>query len=216
MAKRFTDTDKWGKAWFRKLSPKMKCAWEFLRDNCDMAGAWDIDLDSLEFHIGERIEITDILKAFEGRVVQLGNDKLFLVTFVTFQYGELSNECKPHKAVLTRLKKLRVLKGYPKGIHTNKDKDKDKDKDKERLLNLIYEKYPRKEGKSRAFKTLHNLNDEELTLLDKAVTNYATKAASEKTEAKFIKQFSTFANEWRDWIDYKPTAKPVNQERWSV
>ena len=69
---------------------------------------------------------------------------------------------------------------------------------------MLYEMYPRKEGKARGFKTLANLTSEEILLLKVAVGNYNAKCAREKTELKFIKLFSTFANEWRDWVDYKP------------
>ena len=55
VAKRFVDTVLGRKAWFRKLSPRLKCAWRFLTEECDQVGIWSIDLDSMEFHIGIQV-----------------------------------------------------------------------------------------------------------------------------------------------------------------
>jgi hypothetical protein len=144
MAKRFVDTGLGRKAWFRTLSPVMKCAWRFLTEECDCAGAWSIDRAAMEFHIGAPVDL-DALRAAvnadgEVRLVRLGRDKLFLPGFVAFQYGELSPACKPHVPVLKRLAELGIVdnslpfdenaKGYPKGFQTLKEKEKDKDKEK--------------------------------------------------------------------------------------
>ena len=51
MAKRLSATEKWDKAWFRKLPPKYKCFWEYLRDKCDLIGLWEIDYEAASFHI---------------------------------------------------------------------------------------------------------------------------------------------------------------------
>lgn len=214
MAKRFTDTDKWGKAWYRKLSPKMKCAWEFLTTNCDVAGLWDIDIDTFEFHVGERVTLNEILAAFGDRVCVL-EDKLFLPDFVPFQYGALSEDCKPHKPVIQRLKKLNLLKGYQKGFETLEDKEQDKeqlkekDKVKERDENKtfdfesVYNSYPKKVGKSKGLKickTQIKTTDDYQNLIS-AVSSYTVHCKEKITDPKYIKQFDTFMSSWRDWID---------------
>ena len=48
MAKRFTDTDKWKKKWFRELKPISKCFWSYLLDNCNHAGIWEVDISLAE------------------------------------------------------------------------------------------------------------------------------------------------------------------------
>lgn len=136
VAKRFADTNLTRKAWFRQLPPVLKCAWRFLTDECDNSGAWSIDQDAMEFYVGERVDLDQLLYAVntddEIRLVRLGKDKLFLVGFIRFQYGQLSEACKPHKPIIQRLTDLGLwssyLKGFPKGFETLQDK---KGKEKE-------------------------------------------------------------------------------------
>ena len=45
MACRFTITDKWADKWYRKLSIEGKVLFQYLCDNCDIAGFWEIDLE---------------------------------------------------------------------------------------------------------------------------------------------------------------------------
>lgn len=111
MAKRFTDTEKWRKAWFRKLKPKLKCAWLYLCDSCDYAGIWNIDLDSLSFHVGAKITIDELLANFE---VQLFDEnKLFLKSFVEFQQGQLKENNPIHKHIAQILLKSGVCNPGP-------------------------------------------------------------------------------------------------------
>lgn len=136
--KRFTETLKWADPWFRKLPPHLKCLWLYLCDSCDGAGVIDLDLDLVSFQIGHQVEKSD-MEAFSGRVEWLESGKLWVRKFISFQYGKLSSECKPHAAVLALVKSHglnqdeneRVSKGYPKGIHTLQEKEKDKDKETE-------------------------------------------------------------------------------------
>jgi hypothetical protein len=71
-------------------------------------------------------------------------------------------------------------------------------------LDLIYKtKYPRKEGKARGMiKLMREIQTpDDLTLFDKAVSNFAAHHKRMGTQAQYLKHFSTFAAEWRDWID---------------
>lgn len=133
--KRFTETTKWDDPWFRKLSPKLKCLWQFIVDRCDPAGVIDIDCDLAGFQIGTKISEKDI-RDLGGRVEKLDCGKWWVVRFVAFQYGKLSEDCKAHGPVFASLDayslKDRVSKGYAKGIHTLKDKDTDKDEDQDK------------------------------------------------------------------------------------
>lgn len=129
MAKRFTDTGKWDKAWFRVLDAKWKCVWIFLCDRCDHAGVWDIDEAAFDHFIGQRISIPDVLQQFGDRVQLVGKEKLLVVGFLDFQYGTLNPENRVHASVLTRLAKLQI-KGLARALQGSKDKDKEKDKDK--------------------------------------------------------------------------------------
>lgn len=130
--KRFTETTKWDDPWFRKLSPKLKCLWQYICDRCDGAGVIDLDIELASFQIGTKISEDD-MRELSGRVEHLACGKWWVVRFVPFQYGKLSAECKAHAPVIASLTAYglteRVSKGYPKGINTLQEKEKDKEKD---------------------------------------------------------------------------------------
>jgi hypothetical protein len=142
MAKRFTGTDKWDKAWFRKLSPRHKALWEYLRDKCDQAGVWEIDFESASHYIND---VTDIIEAdlrvFGDRIEKFRNNKIWIVDFVEYQCGELSEKCAAHKPIFKLLKKYglldRVLNRVyntlqEKEIEIEGEKEIEKDQDKEK------------------------------------------------------------------------------------
>ncbi|MEN0058915.1 MAG: hypothetical protein AAGB31_08775 [Bdellovibrio sp.] len=69
---------------------------------------------------------------------------------------------------------------------------------------IIYKKhYPRKVGRSdgldKASKDLKT--EQDLVDFESAIVRYATDCATKKTEAKYIKHFSTFVSTWRDWLE---------------
>lgn len=142
MAKRFTDTRKWDEAWYRKLSPRLKCAWDFLGDRCDHAGVWDIDIDSMGFHVGESVTLNEILDTF--KVKPLDGNKLQIEGFIEFQYGVAPADLNPanrvHRSVLQRLERLAPSKPLISPLDGAKDKDKDKDKDKEKDKEALEQK----------------------------------------------------------------------------
>lgn len=211
MAKRFTDTDKWKKQWYRELGSLRRDVLNYLWDNCDFAGAWEIDIGALSFYIGHPVVLEDILSWFNGRILLVDTDKIFIPSFIEFQYGELSDQCKPHISVIKRLKKLTLWEGYTKGTHTLKDKDKEKDKEKEKRKGLIskldclplYESYPRKIGKKKGLEICEKVvkTEADFQRVRTAISNYRDHCAREGTEPKFIKHFSTFMNSWEDWLE---------------
>ncbi len=78
----------------------------------------------------------------------------------------------------------------------------------------VYEKYPRKVGKKRGLTTLKStIKTPELLLAAcQAVDNYKSYLEQSKTEPQFIKHFSTFANEWTDWLDAS-TGKVIGYDK---
>lgn len=132
MAKRFTDTNKWDRAWFRKLSPSMKCAWVYLCDKCDHAGIWTADFESMSFHVGEPITQEMCLTSFADKIRAVGSDKFVLQSFIDFQYGTLNPENRVHQSVISRLQKEGANKDLISPLEGAKDKDKDKDKEKDK------------------------------------------------------------------------------------
>lgn len=138
MAKRFCDTEIWQKEWFQELSLKQKVLLKYIFENCDAAGIWEINFRLASFIIGETISKDDIL-AINSKKKQfdfLSDSKIFVIDFIKFQYGVLSENCKPHKSIIEKLKNYglyqRVSEGYTKGIQTLEEKEQEQDKEKEK------------------------------------------------------------------------------------
>lgn len=136
MAKRFFDSDKFDKIWYRKLTPSMKCLWELMLCKCDIAGVWRPDWDLVSFLIGKKIDPVAALMAMGKQIDVLPCGKWWITDFIFFQYGKLSEASRPHIAVISILKKhnlyQRVLEGFTNPLDTLKDKDKDKDQDQDK------------------------------------------------------------------------------------
>lgn len=76
---------------------------------------------------------------------------------------------------------------------------------------LVYQKYPRKQGKAEAMARLPKIIKTQQDYDDFccAVVNYAIEQDRLKTEMQHIKHFSSFVGTeavqpWRDWVDYNP------------
>lgn len=144
MAKRFVDTDLWQKEWFQDLSIENKLLLKYIFENCDCAGVWNSNLRLASFILGYPYTIDDIhrINKQKEQFEILSNGDIFVIDFIKFQYGTLSENCKPHKPVIEKLKKYnlfeRVLKGYRKGFETLEEKEqeqyKEKEQEKERKL----------------------------------------------------------------------------------
>lgn len=157
MSKRFTETDKWRDAWFRKLTPVQKCLWAYLCDNCDQAGVIDLDLELAAFQIGTELTQDD-LAPFCRQVRRLANGKLLIRGFVRFQYGHPSPDCKPHKPVFACLQRHGLAiedlsESLSKPIGNPSDtfqvgfeslQEKEKGKDKEKVKDTEKESLPTK------------------------------------------------------------------------
>ena len=105
MSKRFTDSEKFRDVWYRKLTPTLKCFWEYLLSECDNAGLIDIDLESASFHIGAEVTKDDLMITFANRVIKLYDGKYFIPKFIEFQQGELNPQNNAHKPIIEKLKK---------------------------------------------------------------------------------------------------------------
>lgn len=130
MAKRFTDTEKFKDKWYRRLTPVLKCLWEYLISECNHAGVLEIDLEAMSFHIGAEISLKD-LKNFDDRIFFISDDLIFIPKFISFQYGELNPENKVHRSVLDILNKYNLDPSKPLASTLLGTKDKDKESVKE-------------------------------------------------------------------------------------
>lgn len=140
MAKRFTDTEKYKKAFVRSLPGPYKLLWDYLYHDCDHAGVWHKDFDVAQIRIGKDMQIAEeeALRLFnegEERVrILRGGEKWFVIPFIEFQYGVLNPQNRLHGSVLSVLKRHGIenlvkalgspFQGASKGA---KDKDKDKE-----------------------------------------------------------------------------------------
>lgn len=131
--KRFTETAKWSKEWFQELSPKHKCLWLFLCDHVDAAGVWDTNYKEATFRVGVTIKAEDF-KELGGRARLLLSGKWLLVSFIDFQYGTLSRDCKAHIPVFKTIEKHRLSIAYAKGIHTLQETETETEEDRRRRL----------------------------------------------------------------------------------
>ena len=88
MAKRFTDTEKWKKAFIKKLAPELKLLWFYILDDCDISGLWQVDLEVASIRIGIPIDINKAISEFDENIIIIDNgEKWFIPSFLEFQYG---------------------------------------------------------------------------------------------------------------------------------
>ena len=94
MAYRFTDTNKWNDAWFLELKPSEKLLFNYLCDNCDVAGFIEITPRKWAFDIGETQ--ANILGALEwlgrGLIYSKSNDCIYVKNFLKHQKNLPLNE----------------------------------------------------------------------------------------------------------------------------
>ncbi len=143
MAKRFSDTEKWKKLWFRRLSPIHKCFWEYLRDNCNNAGIWEVDFELASFQIGAEIKPDEIERVFKKQFIKINDSKWFLVDFIEWQYNcsleELNPKNNAHLSAIRELEKFKIkeiIRGLPKGCARASSAPLELELDKNKVKNL--------------------------------------------------------------------------------
>lgn len=132
MAKRFRDTQVWGKVWIHQLPMEMKLFWFYILDNCDHAGIWDVNIGLASYQIGVELDQENILKVFADKINPFKDDKWFIPKFIEYQYGELNPNNRTHLSVINILNKHKLY-GANKGLVSTLQGSKDKDKDKIKL-----------------------------------------------------------------------------------
>lgn len=229
MAKRFIDTRLTKKAWFRKLSPKMRSVWVYLICECDHAGIWEVDEFMLECWLGEKVAVNEIVKVFGENVRLIGGDKLYLTSFVSFQYGELNPKVNAHRSVLNILSRHKIQPFMnPSGTLPGRDQDKDKDKDQDKVqekgvglksvgdaakfenrfkfdFENLFSDYPRFQKKQASLNLMAEkiLDQKTYDEMSQAIKKYRKRCESDETPFSKILTFPNFFNEWRDWLDPK-------------
>lgn len=225
MAKRFTDTQKWKRPWFRSLSKEAKLVWQYLCDECDHAGVWIADFDLLTFQVGFKVDEPKLVEWLGDKLVRVSSDKFFIPSFFEFQYGQSDSMFRAKQGALRELAKYGVLnesgeslkdltnsyltlielQGIGKGTGTGNSEKESEEKPKVSAADLeaVYQLYPRKEGKSDGLRIARTQikTPKDLADLKTAVERYKEKIKRDGTEAKFIKHFGSFMGRWRDFLD---------------
>lgn len=134
MAKRFTDSNKFGDIWYRKLPLLQKVLWEFLLAECNHAGILtNFDLEMASFKIGEKITKRD-LEFFEDRIIFISDNILFIPKFLNFQYGDFNPKNRVHTNVLKELEKYNISAPWTerkRSVNAPKEKEEEQEEDKE-------------------------------------------------------------------------------------
>lgn len=146
MAKRFSDTAKWGNPSYRSLPNESKLALMYLNDQCDCSGVWLVDYEIASLHLGFRLDVLMIKETLKDHVFFLKDDtRIVLKDFLSFQYGNFDKLTNNVRLGVIRcldshgLKYgvLRVGLDYPKGMYRVQEQDKElelvKEKEKESL-----------------------------------------------------------------------------------
>lgn len=107
--KRFVDTEKFRKGFYRNLPAPYKLLWEYLICECDTIGLWTIEEDVAAIRIGKDVKV-DFDRALElfnqgkVRVIPVTEGKKwFLKDFITFQYGAITKKHTMYKKIVQSL-----------------------------------------------------------------------------------------------------------------
>jgi hypothetical protein len=105
MAYRYTDTDKWNDAWFSELNPLEKLLFNYLCDNCDIAGFLEVIPRKIAVEIKEeKAKIEGALKGLErGLIYSNSGDCLYIRNFLKHQKNlPLNPNNKAHQGIIKR------------------------------------------------------------------------------------------------------------------
>lgn len=222
MAKRFTDSQKWKKTYFKGLSTVNKLFFLYILDDCDHAGIWNVEIDVAQLRIGEKLDI-DSIKSQLGKHLFIFDEgsKWFLPGFIAFQYGVLNEGVNAHKSVINILKSFDLFFVYEQFINSlSTDQDKDQYKDiKKKSTSIIVEilddlnkllgtNYKTSSIKT---KTLINARLKEGFSVEDFKTVHRKKIAEwEKNPdmAKYLRPETLYGNKFESYLNQKAEIKP--------
>jgi len=106
MAYRYTNTDKWCDYWFSNLKPIEKLLFNYLCDNCDIAGFIEINIKRWSIDIGtNNTTIEGAMKGLSrGFIYSISNDCVYIRNFLRHQKNlPLIPEKNPaHRGIIKR------------------------------------------------------------------------------------------------------------------
>jgi hypothetical protein len=101
---RFTDCDKWKDPWFFDLPPMVKLFWQYLCDNCDLAGTIDLHPRIVNSYLGADLDLSAAQAALGDRVRVLPSGKWYLTRFIAFQQPGGFKNCNAHRHIIKLLR----------------------------------------------------------------------------------------------------------------
>lgn len=103
MAKRFIDTGLFDDNWFLNLSSDGKLCWIYILTRCNHAGI--IELYEPIFRVQTGIkDFTGVLKELSIKIILLENGKIFIPSFITYQYPNF-----PNSKVMQQISAIKIL-----------------------------------------------------------------------------------------------------------
>ncbi len=106
MTIRFTHTEKWEDAWFRRLTPAAKLLFLYIIDRCDIAGIWEKDLELAGFITGldKNGDTESAYKEIYTRIIHLDETHDMVKNFIKRQRNlPLNPENATHVGIINRL-----------------------------------------------------------------------------------------------------------------
>ena len=146
---RFTDEKKWSDKWFRSLAPCHKIVWIYICDSCDIAGFYEVDIESIAFHT--KLSEEDSKGAIEGLLRgYLGakdSDLIWIKNFLKHQNNNLlnpNNNC--HKGIIKRIEmnlslfpSIPSILGATEGLFSPTSNSNSKGKSKKKEIKVFIE-----------------------------------------------------------------------------
>ncbi len=103
MAKRFTSTEIWDEDWFLEMPLEYKFFWFYIKDKCDQAGFFKINVNTFNKIHGTQIDSETAIELFnkgKKRLRKVNGSMLLIEDFFKFQYGHKFNtENKVHLGI---------------------------------------------------------------------------------------------------------------------
>lgn len=136
MPKRFTATEIWEEDWFLEMPQEYKLFWFYLKDKCDHAGMFKVNIKVFNSLNGANINTETVLEYFnkgKKRLRKVNGSMWLIEDFFSFQYGQTFNtNNRMHESAKKIYEKNDVELGSIRGLKEVKEgvKDKDKVKDK--------------------------------------------------------------------------------------
>lgn len=125
MPKRFTATEIWDEDWFIDLPKEYKLFWFYIKDKCDQAGFFKVNVISFCRATGTTIEAETAIDLFnkgKKRLRKVNNELWLIEDFFQFQYGKKFNlNNKMHVGIGKIYEKFGVEINSIRGVKVSKE-----------------------------------------------------------------------------------------------